>query len=262
MGAKGSKGTPSPPNLHGLFGMQNSFCPEVAGVGLVCIQTEKGLEVKSVLEGTVAHKCGLIEPGDMLKQVDGISVEKWTLKDVSNLVLGQPGQEVCLKFKRKTKNQKTKYIVKLRRSAKASLEPRMVVTDEEGCHVVRHEYLEAYTDPSSPQPAQHLSRLPASSASSSSATPSTATRTIALNLLPPPAPPPLESDASTPGTESPPAERSTLSTPFQSPASTLFTISGVEECSGESAFSSREHSSLSSCRMSPDMTPDSEPAIV
>eukprot|EP00961_Rhodomonas_salina_P020121 270372-Rhodomonas_salina.1 len=91
MGAKGSKGTPSPPNLHGLFGMQNSFCPEVAGVGLVCIQTEKGerkqfhmlsassssahtifwagLEVKSVLEGTVAHKCGLIEPGDMLKQV-------------------------------------------------------------------------------------------------------------------------------------------------------------------------------------------------
>mmetsp|Transcript_66019 Transcript_66019/g.137539 ORF Transcript_66019/g.137539 Transcript_66019/m.137539 type:complete len:268 (+) Transcript_66019:229-1032(+) len=157
----GHKNTKEAPHPNQFFSLQMQNKKELAGVGLVCVPSAKGLMVKEMLNDTAASQCGVIHRGDVLKQVDGIHVEHWSMSDVGGLILGEPGASVTLKFKRYVPKKK-KYFVKLERNTKAHLEPRKEVTEENGHEVVRHVYLDAYSSPAAKVPLLDPPALPPS----------------------------------------------------------------------------------------------------
>jgi hypothetical protein len=97
---------------------------ELAGVGVIFRKNPDGmLVVKDVVGGSAADESGLIEPGDILTQVDDVKVSKASIADISGMVLGTPGESVKLKFTRMVGKSKKKYKVVLKRTVRASLEP-------------------------------------------------------------------------------------------------------------------------------------------
>jgi C-terminal processing protease CtpA/Prc len=97
---------------------------ELAGVGVIFRKNPEGmLVVKDVVGGSSADESGLIEPGDVLTQVDDVKVARSSIADISGMVLGTPGDSVKLKFTRTVGKAKKKYKVVLKRSVRASLEP-------------------------------------------------------------------------------------------------------------------------------------------
>ena len=64
---------------------------------------------RSVVGGSSADESGLIEPGDVLTQVDDVKVTKSSIADISGMVLGTPGESVKLKFTRTVGKSKKKY---------------------------------------------------------------------------------------------------------------------------------------------------------
>ncbi|EKX40318.1 hypothetical protein GUITHDRAFT_113557 [Guillardia theta CCMP2712] len=107
MGAQGSKGSTKPSSAVHLRGKK-----DLAGVGVIFRKNHEGfLIVKDLVGGSAADQSGLIEPGDMLTQVDDIKVAKASIAEISSLVLGEPGQQVKLKFVRMVGKSKKKYKV-------------------------------------------------------------------------------------------------------------------------------------------------------
>jgi len=128
---------------------------DLAGVGVIFRKNPDGLlVVKDVVGGSSADESGLIEPGDILTQVDDVKVAKASIADISGMVLGTPGESVKLKFTRTVGKAKKKYKVVLKRTVRASLEPTYHVQRDGINTKVTHIHLDCLQnqDPGEPAP--------------------------------------------------------------------------------------------------------------
>ena len=127
---------------------------ELAGVGVIFRKNPEGLlVVKDVVGGSSADESGLIEPGDVLTQVDDVKVTKSSIADISGMVLGTPGESVKLKFTRTVGKSKKKYKVVLKRTVRASLEPTYHVQRDGINTKVTHIHLDCLQNQDEPKPA-------------------------------------------------------------------------------------------------------------
>mmetsp|Transcript_26631 Transcript_26631/g.60776 ORF Transcript_26631/g.60776 Transcript_26631/m.60776 type:complete len:549 (-) Transcript_26631:474-2120(-) len=142
MGAQASKGSARPSSSVHLRGKK-----DLAGVGVIFRKNHEGfLIVKDLVGGSAADQSGLIEPGDILTQVDDVKVAKASIAEISSLVLGEPGQQVKLKFVRMVGKAKKKYKVILQRTVRASLEPTYHVQRDGVNTKVTHIHLDCLQD--------------------------------------------------------------------------------------------------------------------
>lgn len=72
---------------------------EYGGIGSIISQNEKGVNINEPYKGLPADKAGL-KAGDVIIELDGLSMEKATVKDVSDKLKGTPGTVVNLKVQR------------------------------------------------------------------------------------------------------------------------------------------------------------------
>mmetsp|Transcript_56216 Transcript_56216/g.114963 ORF Transcript_56216/g.114963 Transcript_56216/m.114963 type:complete len:149 (-) Transcript_56216:326-772(-) len=72
-----------------------------------------GLAVKSLLANSPAQQCGKITVGDIILSVNGENVYGKKLAELAEVLLGPPGSEVTLVFKREASDEK--YDVKMTR---------------------------------------------------------------------------------------------------------------------------------------------------
>ena len=75
---------------------------EVGGVGITfhAGSTKDGLVVASVDADGPAHKCGLVQAGDVLIKIDDVDVRGITTEDLALYILGPPGSKVMMGFAR------------------------------------------------------------------------------------------------------------------------------------------------------------------
>ncbi|MDF2549185.1 MAG: tsp1 [Chlamydiales bacterium] len=71
------------------------------GVGLVLEESDKGIQVAKVMEGSPAAKNGQIEVGDRLVQVDKTAVAGLDFSAVMDLIRGEAGSSVFFKIEKK-----------------------------------------------------------------------------------------------------------------------------------------------------------------
>jgi hypothetical protein len=149
MGQTGSKGPAKPSSSLHLRDKK-----ELAGVGVIFRKNPDGmLVVKDVVGGSSADESGLIEPGDILTQVDDVKVAKASIADISSMVLGTPGESVKLKFTRTVGKTKKKYKVVLKRTVRASLEPTYHVQRDGVNTKVTHIHLDCLQNQEPEEPA-------------------------------------------------------------------------------------------------------------
>ena len=60
----------------------------------------RGIRIISIVPGSAAHKCGLLEIHDQLMSVESEAVFGWSLKVVRERIHGTPGSHVTLDFQR------------------------------------------------------------------------------------------------------------------------------------------------------------------
>eukprot|EP00802_Teleaulax_amphioxeia_P028281 Tamp_29918.p1 GENE.Tamp_29918~~Tamp_29918.p1 ORF type:complete len:173 (-),score=20.40 Tamp_29918:16-534(-) len=72
------------------------------GVGIVFASDGTGgLVVKGFVPRSTAAQSGKVLAGDLLVQVDNIEVHRWPVAEIAPLMLGAPGSQVKLGFRRK-----------------------------------------------------------------------------------------------------------------------------------------------------------------
>lgn len=82
---------------------------QVVGIGVTVQMKEDGIEVVNVQAGGPAAEAGL-EPGDVLVQVNGVSLEGMTLDDVAALIRGEEGTPVTLTYRRGSRRTTVKAV--------------------------------------------------------------------------------------------------------------------------------------------------------
>jgi len=68
---------------------------DFGGIGVNITRKNDYITVITPLKGTPGYKAGIL-PGDIIVSVDGIDVTKYTTRDVSELIRGEPGTKVNL----------------------------------------------------------------------------------------------------------------------------------------------------------------------
>jgi C-terminal processing protease CtpA/Prc len=83
----------------------------------------RAIRIISIVPGSAAHKCGLLEIHDQLVSVEDENVFGWSLKAVRQSIHGTPGTHVTLDFMRERRDtkigqiDKTKFRVNLMRGS-------------------------------------------------------------------------------------------------------------------------------------------------
>jgi carboxyl-terminal processing protease len=72
---------------------------EFGGLGIQVSQEEGRIKVISPIEGTPADRAG-IKPGDIIRGIDGRSIEGMSLRDAVNAMRGEPGSRIKLSIER------------------------------------------------------------------------------------------------------------------------------------------------------------------
>lgn len=96
------------------YDMRVRLQKEFQGIGLVLRDKGDKIEVSRMLEGGPAAKSGLIQPGDILLEVDGTSILDYPFDRVMELLHGSKQAQVKLLFKRASKEGEPENIFTVR----------------------------------------------------------------------------------------------------------------------------------------------------
>ena len=88
------------PNEYGKLKQETEGTEEIDGIGIDVEKRKNRLVIISPIEGSPAAKAG-IEPGDVIKRVDGAEVANLEFDDVVSRMQGPPGSEVSLVLDRR-----------------------------------------------------------------------------------------------------------------------------------------------------------------
>ncbi len=96
------------------YDMRVRLQKEFQGIGLVLRDKGDKIEVARMLEGGPAAKSGLIQPGDILLEVDGTSILDYPFDRVMKMLHGSKQAQVKLLFKRQAKGEQPENIFTVR----------------------------------------------------------------------------------------------------------------------------------------------------
>ena len=97
--------------------------PEGVGVGME-ITNSAPFVVKMLVEGGAAHKTGKIQPGDILREIDGMDICLLHIHQVKALLLGEAGSTVTLKLACAVGRRGGVYVIQVARESLSRLGTR------------------------------------------------------------------------------------------------------------------------------------------
>ena len=111
----------SPPSSHDVAGGDSES--EGVGVGME-ITNSAPFVVKMLVEGGAAHKAGKIQPGDILREIDGTDICLLHIHQVKALLLGEAGSTVTLKLACAVGRRGGVYVIQVARESLSRLGTR------------------------------------------------------------------------------------------------------------------------------------------